>query len=484
MNPRRINFALGLIFWTAMLLWLGNFLTPPSPETDHASSSKPNDETTTTAETTSGTPLKSISQFVFNRAETVTIKIAPNSLQVGDPVFIKRGLAGDWSNNSAATKRRNSTSINTDTVLQSIIWDSGQMHYRQVGYVVQVNEDIAFVQWYDPELSPQDCDWVQHQTSQALSDVVETLLPPKKRQQIALQITAAMSQHGQQVSDAMIPLIQQTVEESMPIIEDEFKKSMERHSGELRVFSDRWKNEWLKERFVPLARSEILPIVRQHAEPAAEKIGREIWDRASLWRFGWRAVYDTAPLPKRNLVRSEWKRFVDEEALPVIERNLDIMVVAIENTAKEIADNDKVRQEFGTLIEGVATDPESRRLVSVLLKESLIENKRLHQAWRDVWESPEAKASLRQVSERVEPVVRSIGDQIFGSREHGIEPNFARVLRSQILRKDRRWLIASPIPDQQLDALTKPETKSPIQVTRAKKSMVYPVIYIVQDRTD
>lgn len=467
-----------------MLVWLGSLVSAPSPDGQQAELNNNTTESTDVDEISKGTPLRSISQFVFNRAETVTIKIAPNSLQVGDPVFIKRDVPGDWTDNSAATERSNNTAGETDVVLQSIIWDSGQLHYRQVGYVVEVNEDIALVQWYDPSLSPNECSWVQHQTSQALSDVVETLLPPKKRKQIAGQITEAIAQHGQQVSDVMIPLIQQTVEESMPIIEDEFKKSMERHSGELRVFSERWKDEWLKERFVPLARSEILPIVRQHAEPAAEKIGREIWDRASLWRFGWRAVYDTTPLPKRNLVRTEWNRFVEEEAVPVIERNLDMMVVAIENTAKEIADNDKVRQEFGTLIEGVATDPESRRLVSVLLKESLIENQRLHQAWRDVWESPEAKASLRQVTERIEPVVRSIGDQIFGSREHGIEPNFARVLRSQILRKDRRWLIASKFSEEQIEAQAKSDASAPILVTRARKSMIYPVIYIVQDRAE
>ena len=42
--------------------------------------------------------------------------------------------------------------------------------------------------------------------------------------------------------------------------------------------------ELVRQRLVPLAREEILPIIREHGEPTAQEIGRELWDRASLWR--------------------------------------------------------------------------------------------------------------------------------------------------------------------------------------------------------
>ena len=40
-----------------------------------------------------------------------------------------------------------------------------------------------------------------------------------------------------------------------------------------------------------------------------------------------------------------------------------------------------------------------------------------------------------------EPCVRRIGDMLFGTREEGIAPEFAQVLRNQILDKDCRWLV-------------------------------------------
>ena len=72
-----------------------------------------------------------------------------------------------------------------------------------------------------------------------------------------------------------------------------------------------------------------MPIVQKHGQPPAEEIGQEIWNRASLWRFGWRAVYDKTPFTDKDLVEKEWKRFVKQEAVPVIESKMDSIVSAI-----------------------------------------------------------------------------------------------------------------------------------------------------------
>ena len=48
----------------------------------------------------------------------------------------------------------------------------------------------------------------------------------------------------------------------------------------------------------------------------------------------------------------------------------------------------------------------------------------------------------------------AIGDALFGNREKGITPEFSRVLRSQILLKDRRWLVVIPAtPGSQASAI-------------------------------
>jgi hypothetical protein len=178
-------------------------------------------------------------------------------------------------------------------------------------------------------------------------------------------------------------------------------------------------------------------------EPTLLKIGRELWDRASLWSFTWRMLYDSTPLPEKDLTREEWERFVAEEAVPVLEAHSEDLAVSIQATIVDIARDPQVREKLGGTISDLASDPQVRQLVKVLLRETLIESEAVRGVWVDVWSGPEAKAAFEVASRSLEPVVRRIGDEILGSREDGIDPAFARVLRNQILGKDKRWIVAT-----------------------------------------
>lgn len=344
---------------------------------------------------------------------------------------------------------------------------------RQVGHVLSLkNGDDESHQlhyaWYD-EIPADECQLFQYHASGSLEEVVATMLPPEKRLKIQQRLAAAMSQHGEDLSRAFVPLVQQSLKRSMPVIEEELRASVARHRSELDDLVAEWKDEIVKERLIPLARKEILPIVREHGQPPAEKIGKEMWDRASLWRFGWRAVYDKTPLPKKGLVQEEWKRFVAEEAVPVIEKHMDEIVVAIQKTITDVASNKTIRNELGSVAEELASDPEARALVRTILKETLIDNDRLRDVWGEVWTSDEARSAIDMAGTRLEPIVREIGDDLFGSEEKGIDPNFARVLRNQILGKDRRWIMAWH---------TGAHNNS---VPMAKDSMPYPLVYIAKE---
>jgi hypothetical protein len=65
---------------------------------------------------------------------------------------------------------------------------------------------------------------------------------------------------------------------------------------------------------------------------------------------------------------------------------------------------------------------------------------------RDYWASAEVQDAMSAATANFETTARAIGDTIFGSREGGVTPEFARVLRTQILMKDRRWFVITPKP--------------------------------------
>lgn len=389
--------------------------------------------------------IASVQRYFLGAAERIEVEDSSRRLKIQDPVFFQLP-DGSW---------------------------------QQVGFVESLSRQSTptTIHWYAENVEARDCRLTLYRNRGRLEDVVTTMLPPEMRQKIQERLTAVMRQHGEELSAAFVPLVQTSLQRSMPIIEEEFRLSVERHRPEIEDLGKRWNDEVVTERLIPLARREIVPILREHGEPTAEEIGKELWDRASIWRFGWRAVYDRSPLPRKDLLQEEWDRFVEEEAVPVFEAYMDEIVIAVQEILAAIAANETVRHELTDVANGIAADPDTQELVRQILQETLLENQRLREVWTNVWSSRDAQAALDLAGDRLEPVIRQIGDDLFGSREEGINPNFARVLRNQILGKDRQWIVATVASENG-------GTDPVVNLAYSTEPMPYPIVYLADQTGD
>lgn len=360
-------------------------------------------------------------RFAVGERRTVRVNLdEPRSLAVGDPVFV--------------IDRENSA--------------------RQVGEVRRVEpaspEDGEFVSAAELLLyadAPQVGDGAQvvyYETPGSMEWVLKTMLPPEKREQVVKEMSEAFAAHQDEILAALRPVIEASLREGAAVVEQDLAASLKRHKPELEKLSGKYQHEIIEREIVPLVRHEIWPIVRARAEPTAEEIGREIWQRASLWRFGWRYAYDQSPLPERHLVRQEWDRFVEQDVTPILESHTDDFVRVQQEILSDVAKNPNVRATVRKNLAKVIDDPELQRLVWQIIREVMVDNPRLKQVLHRHWTGPEARAAFSLAAERLEPSAVRIGELLFGTREGGITPEFARVLRNQILGKDKRWLVLEP----------------------------------------
>lgn len=349
--------------------------------------------------------------------------------------------------------------------------------WKQIGHIGDspANTGRLSLAWYGDE-DASEFDLIGYRQSGRLEDIVATMLPEDKRAQVQLRLQSLVRESGKEIVDSMLPLIQRGMKESMPVIESAFRQSIASHQTDIDDQVERWNQEVVRARLVPLARQRVLPIVRKNAEPEVATIGKELWDRASLWQFGWRAIYDRVTDADYGLVQEEWDRFVDEEAMPVLDSHSDSLVKVIQTTLQEIASDKQVRSELREVAVKLASDEASQKLVREILNDTFVNNQALAQVWREVWSSREARTALDQAADKVEPVLRKIGDDLFGTREKGINPDFARVLRSQILGKDRRWVIAVRRNGEQAARLD-PLQSATVVIRPAVDRMPYPIIY-------
>ena len=388
---------------------------------------------------------ESLTSYLFGNQDEVPVNFPSGSLRLHDPVFLQQAN-GSW------------TQVG---FVQKIDRISDESHASSSGVL----------NWHSSEIESSNCHFILYRNRGRLEDVIATMLPPATRTKIQERLASTMKKHGEELSKAFVPLVQDSLKRSLPIIEAELRLSVQRHRSEIETLGDRWNDEVVSQRLIPLARREIVPIVRKHGQPTAEDIGRDLWDRASIWSFGWRAAYDGLPLvPRKDLVREEWTRFVEDEAVPIFEQRMDDIVTSVQKIVADVAANPEVRKELTDVAIVIANDPQAQRLVRQILKESLVDNQRLKNSWKEVWNSDQARKAFELAGDKLEPVIRKTGDDLIGSRENGINPNFARVLRSQILGKDRQWIVA--IPNQGASSTRVPRFQT------STEAMPFPVVYL------
>jgi hypothetical protein len=440
---RKVRIGIGAAIWIGLLAWAGfRYL----PAWFHNRS--PAAEALTT--------------FVVQppRIRTLSFKY-PSNVRIGDPVFFDNGTR----------------LIQVGAVRQVESPDS--QDYRLVWC------DWASATFFStaPTLQPRDY-LTFHQTPESMDWVLRFLFPPERRQRIAELVADVYARHSDEILNELLPVLQSVWTEISVMIRDELMASLARHQAEFEALGRRYQQEIVDAELIPLLGEEIWPIVRRHAEPVMESVGQQMWQRASVFRFGWRALYDASPLPERNLTQAEFARFVETEAIPILSDHLPQFLQAQQIILEEIVSNPAVQQVVTGSLQQIGDDPRLQQLLLQILQESILENRKLQAALQDVWQRPDLQQVLALTDQRLEPAVVQIGEEIFGSPYTGVTPEFARILRNKVLLKDRRWFILhQPGPDEEVDPLV-PANQDPgtLIVLRGDSTMENPFYYPAKKR--
>jgi hypothetical protein len=328
----------------------------------------------------------------------------------------------------------------------------GPDRVRQVGEIAAVGDSgsAAGVQALFYSSAPHLTGTVQltyHETSSSLDWVLRTMLPEHKRRQIADQMQASFDQHREEVVGLLRPIAEEAVRDAFSVVEADLNTALRKRNEELEQLGGRYQRELVERQLVPLVRREIWPIVVKHAQPEVDRVGREIWERTSLWRFGWRYAYDVSPLPQRDLAQAEWERLLEQEATPVLENHMEELLRVQERVFRDVARNPQVQDAVRRSVTQVVRDPEVQRLATEVIQEVVLDNPRLRAVLEQHWRSERTQQALRITSARLEPTAVRIGELLLGTPETGVTPEFARVLRNQVLFKDRRWLVVHEVRD-------------------------------------
>jgi len=402
---RRIRLLLGTAVWTGALVW---FVVSAGGRSGGSAAAV-------------GLCADLVSWAVSVPDEFTAESQVPLLLAPGDPIFTHRN---DGSMIQAGRV------LGTDSGLLSPVWTKRCL--------IRLDPKIS------QELAGQDLQLTWRQTPSSLQWVGETLLSEEIRSRLAVVIAEEWEQNRSAAGKELEPLIQEVAGLFLQSVQAELPRVMESHREQFLQLAEQYRGEVIQQQLVPLVREEILPIVEAEVRPAAMELGRELWERVSLWSFTWRYLYDLSPLPRRDAVRQEFDRFLAREIRPALEARTENIVEVMERILTRVSQNPRVQQEIRQAIRSAVEDSTMQQVVWSVLQQSLIENQTLRTSLKQYFASDRVQSKLALTGRRLEPMVRRIGDEVFGNRDSGITAEFARVMRVQILLKDRRWLVLEP----------------------------------------
>ena len=280
-----------------------------------------------------------------------------------------------------------------------------------------------------------------HEADASLGWIAKTMLSPSKRKELTGLIVTAYADHQDDLLETFQPLIRQTIADSAKIIRDEVALEITNHQEQIESIGRRYQSEVLEKDILLILQEEIWPIIQEESQPLVQLIGMKIWREVSVWRFGWRYLYDAAPLPDKNLAKKEFDRFLQNKAVPILKTHLadavELQKVILTKTIK----NEKLKKTLTQAGTKLFNDDEVKALVKEIVKNAIVDNQKLKQSIETTWRSDSAVAAMRIANDRLQPTVTEIGKALFGSPTTGVTPEFARVLRNRVLHKDERWLI-------------------------------------------
>lgn len=366
-----------------------------------------------------------VSQFVLGRRHTIQLKFpTPQILSVSESIFERRGDKYFRVGEIVETQHLFSDGIDTGwtTAATAEIYSSAAP--------IRGTDRLTYIP-----------------ANESMSWVISSMLTGERRARINQLLQDAYFEHHREITDHFRPIIEQSLQEASVIIWEDLQRVAPEYDDRWRQVGDRYRADLVDGRLVPLLRNEIWPIIVHESQPLVNQIGEQIWSRASIWRFGWRAMYDMLPLTQRDLAQQEFERFVQSDAIPVLEANLSRILQLQQEIFQKIVQNPKVQSEISASLKHVLQDQEAQAIVIDMLQRVVVNNPRLNNVLVDIWNSPRAKQVIELANDRMEYTIASIGEELFGNPRTAITPEFSRVLRFKVLHKDCQWLLLERGPE-------------------------------------
>ncbi len=275
--------------------------------------------------------------------------------------------------------------------------------------------------------------------------VFKVLLPPEKRENILASLRGFAEDHREEIIETFWPPFELFLRDAFRILYEDLPGVLRDRKEEMRALLDRHEETTFRDQLLPVLEEEVWPCVQERSAPVVEEVGKEIWERLPLWGLGWRYVYQKVPFTDKEILSRRWKAFVKKEAMPVLEAHMEDFLEVVGEVLSETAGNPRVSAAVRESLVTLMDDPAFTALMRDVFLDLIAPEGRVFRALRSRFSSPDFVDRLNRLLEALGPLLNRTANRLMlDATGEAINPDLARVLRTQILWKDACWILVEP----------------------------------------
>lgn len=291
---------------------------------------------------------------------------------------------------------------------------------------------------------------------------ISMLVPDQKLDQIKTELKLYFEKHLIELKDDLPPIAMEIFDQSLGIIKKNAISFLNKDSTQtmIDIYSKKLKEEYLEREFKPIFKQKIWPIVELEALKIINPILKEMVDQFPTAEVGFLYVYQTLPGTDTDHVEKRIKQFFDEEALLIVSKYADEIKNAQIQIISNIKENKEIKEFTIAAIKKLFEDQEISDWIKQSVQELYARTKpEILNEFQLKWK-PRLQEITVDLLEKFEPYALNMAYQILLNLEISdgitpISPELAKVIRRQILQKDRFYIYTKPVEMRNEDLLHK-----------------------------
>ncbi len=209
--------------------------------------------------------------------------------------------------------------------------------------------------------------------------IVRTLIPASRLEAIRDRWQAFYSSERDAIADSLWPVVRSSLDELFRFYEREVPRILAKHADGFRALVESHRRGAFEKELMPAVQSVAWRVAQAEFSPLLSKIGRELWARLPVMGLGMRYAFEFVPFTNQDQVAVRFKRYLDEDAMPVLRENSGEIVRVLGVVARRTMQDPAVGAAFRKLVGEVIEDPEFFRLLREVAADLTVRNDHLQE---------------------------------------------------------------------------------------------------------